>query len=1223
MLHHWISTDSAKIKALASYVTSCVISSGGGGGGGRGGGGFDDSDFRKTGPLKTPKYRANSTPSNNAKKGKDFGKHPKTLPKPKIHPLQLNPVHVPDEKKSNIPKYPLMKAVSLSRHWYDDAEEIENRLMGEEAKKLPMIGPEELKSLRAKKDLAETLLVQYTSGYEVTRRKSGDMRLLETTARSGTSVDKVSAFTCLVEDNPMANMRALDALLSMVTSKVGKRFAFSGYDALKELFLLRLLPNRKLKCLIQRPMLKIPENKDGYSLLLFWFFEECLKQRYEKFVISLEEAMKDSLPNLKDKAMKTVYALLKSKPEQERKLLSSLVNKLGDPDRKAASNAGYQLTCLLSEHPNMKAVVIDEVDHFLFRPHIGLRSKYYAVNFLSQFFLSKRGDGPKVAKRLVDVYFALFKVLIFEATNGKMHEKKKNEANNQKSRINEGNYKEKTISSLKSNKQGPYQETHTEMDSRLLSALLTGVNRAFPYVSSEEADDILEVQTPIIFKLVHSENFNVGVQALMLLYQITTKNQIASDRFYRALYAKLLNPAAVSSSKPEMFLGLMAKAMKNDLNLKRVSAFSKRLMQDHRTWSTISKWRLSNGLYLLDVPYTILSTVSTVDWHRRLGHAPLPILKKALPDISLREFTCESCIYDKQHRTSFPPTCTRSDTPFSFVHSNLAARATKCIFVGYSRTQKDYVYYFSTDGKLIVSADVTFFEDQPFHSPSTPSPPSTTARLVVLVMTPSLLPLPSPLLVALQRPPQYACGCLFLLSEVLKEKPTLWRVVLQKEFIDDEVEHFEDIVEEDQETSEKNSKLTSFAQNGKMLDFMVSKEDSNSDKENKLYDDSPRAGGSGGDVRMKAQPFQGGSSLPGGYDPRLREPVYCNADRTGLWELTMLASHVHPSVSTMAGTLLSGAHIVYNGDPLNDLSLGSFLDKFMEKKARPSKAEHIWHGGSQIAPAKKLDPTHHLIGEEILRLAEEDVPPEDVVFHRFYMNKTTSSKKSKAKKKALGDDDGGDLLLDGEDQSEEDEDEVDDLLGAGGISLGGEDEGFDYDDLDRNCHLHRHYPHQRLHHRHCPKFQQHRDAKAELTSDPSANDDEASTSDHDVAEICDSDGDEDAGDGSDDGDDNSSHTGSKKAKAKAEKKSGSSPSASLEDFDHLTTEDRSQKVSGMFWSHEQFFHRDGKNRLTFLFTDLASALDYDHGISFAKVAQLHPSALVLSSKILMKREERE
>lgn len=34
------------------------------------------------------------------------------------------------------------------------------------------------------------------------------------------------------------------------------------------------------------------------------------------------------------------------------------------------------------------------------------------VNFLSQIRLSHKGDGPKVAKRLIDVYFALFKVFL-------------------------------------------------------------------------------------------------------------------------------------------------------------------------------------------------------------------------------------------------------------------------------------------------------------------------------------------------------------------------------------------------------------------------------------------------------------------------------------------------------------------------------------------------------------------------------------------------------------------------------------------------------------------------------------------------------------------------------------------------------------------------------------------------------------------------------------------
>lgn len=55
----------------------------------------------------------------------------------------------------------------------------------------------------------------------------------------------------------------------------------------------------------------------------------------------------------------------------------------------------------------------------------------------------------------------------------------------------------------------------------------------------------------------------------------------------------------------------------------------------------------------------------------------------------------------------------------------------------------------------------------------------------------------------------------------------------------------------------------------------------------------------------------------------------------------------------MARTLLSGVNIVYNGNPLTDLSLGAFLDKFMEKKPKQS----TWHGASQIEPAKKVRPS--------------------------------------------------------------------------------------------------------------------------------------------------------------------------------------------------------------------------------------------------------------------------
>ena len=73
---------------------------------------------------------------------------------------------------------------------------------------------------------------------------------------------------------------------------------------------------------------------------------------------------------------------------QEGKLLSGVVNKLGDPSRKVASKAGYLLTSLLQEHPAMKVVVVAEVQRFMFRQGLQERARYYGVIFLNQMVLS-------------------------------------------------------------------------------------------------------------------------------------------------------------------------------------------------------------------------------------------------------------------------------------------------------------------------------------------------------------------------------------------------------------------------------------------------------------------------------------------------------------------------------------------------------------------------------------------------------------------------------------------------------------------------------------------------------------------------------------------------------------------------------------------------------------------------------------------------------------------
>ncbi|RVW88573.1 hypothetical protein CK203_032969 [Vitis vinifera] len=73
-----------------------------------------------------------------------------------------------------------------------------------------------------------------------------------------------------------------------------------------------------------------------------------------------------------------------------------------------------------------------------------------------------------------------------------------------------------------------------------------------------------------------------------------------------------------------------------------------------------------------------------------------------------------------------------------FVHiltpgqDKLSARATKCIFLGYSRLQKGYRCYSSETHRYFLSADVTFFEDSPFFSTSESLPVSEVLPLPII-----------------------------------------------------------------------------------------------------------------------------------------------------------------------------------------------------------------------------------------------------------------------------------------------------------------------------------------------------------------------------------------------------------------------------------------------------------------------------------------------------------
>ncbi|XP_071512125.1 CCAAT/enhancer-binding protein zeta-like [Diadema antillarum] len=358
-------------------------------------------------------------------------------------------------------------------------------------------------------------------------------RWMQTVAKSGALSDKVAALTLEVQGAPVHTPLSLDSLLAMVRKK-GRREALLGLDAVKRLFLEELLPsNRKLKLFSQHSFEDL-ERKCGSDRakrdkqILMYFFEDQLKQKYSMFLDIIEKMLQDTLSAIKGKALSACYELLVNRPEEEKRLLRLIVNKVGDPDYKVAAKAVHWLQKLVEVHSMMKFVVVQAIEELLFRPNINTKAQYYAICFLNQLVLNQEEDG--LATQLIVVYLSFFKACT----------------------------KQKKI------------------DNKMLSAVITGVHRAFPY---SKEDEKVHEQLDTLFKVIHKVAFNTSIQALLLVKQVLDKRKSTMDRFYSALYRKLLDPQLSTSPRHAMFLNLLFQTLKEDEVFNRVKAFVKRLLQ--------------------------------------------------------------------------------------------------------------------------------------------------------------------------------------------------------------------------------------------------------------------------------------------------------------------------------------------------------------------------------------------------------------------------------------------------------------------------------------------------------------------------------------------------------------------------------------------------------------------------------------------------------------------
>ena len=162
-----------------------------------------------------------------------------------------------------------------------------------------------------------------------------------------------------------------------------------------------------------------------------------------------------------------------------------------------------------------------------------------------------------------------------------------------------------------------------------------------------------------------------------------------------------------------------------------------------------------------------------------------------------------------------------------------------------------------------------------------------------------------------------------------------------------------------------------------------------------------------------------------------RDPKFAAGAATRLWELALLRNHFHPSVRKFAEALQAEPRrpIAYGGDPLNDLTLMNFLDRFAYRN--PKKHKHRAH-----ARDAKRDETS---ARDLADAPGDSVAPEDAFYARYFSAAKPESTNAAPKRPAdlddldddvddddLDDRDGADFVFDDDDDDDDDDDGADD-----------------------------------------------------------------------------------------------------------------------------------------------------------------------------------------------------
>jgi hypothetical protein len=216
---------------------------------------------------------------------------------------------------------------------------------------------------------------------------------------------------------------------------------------------------------------------------------------------------------------------------------------------------------------------------------------------------------------------------------------------------------------------------------------------------------------------------------------------------------------------------------------------------------------------------------------------------------------------------------------------------------------------------------------------------------------------------------------------------------------------------------------------------------------------------------------EGEAGFLGNFNVAKREPEFAYAPDAvpTVWELALLARHYHPSVQSFTQGLLQAPdhHIAFSGDPTVEFSLMAFLNRFAYKNPKKSALDKIKHRPASQAKEEPLN-----IALSHPDATADSVDPDKQFFFKYFSDKNKlvaeGRARNKSKHQVEEDRDGSDdesqssaegefaAQAEGDVDSDPDEAEIDrfadqlaeNLMRSAAGNAGDDDDDFDFSEED-------------------------------------------------------------------------------------------------------------------------------------------------------------------------------